>query len=82
MSKEAKARAELVREMPHVKRWLADLEKLCRRMPREVWMFSNGSLSAMAADERGRAYVAPGGGMDPDAMLPGRYPGHWDGGDW
>jgi hypothetical protein len=62
-----------VQAMPHVQRWLKRLQKVAADMPKEVVMFSNGKLSAMARTGRDA--------QNRDVLHANFY-GSWDGGDF
>lgn len=77
-------RAKQVAAMPHVRAWIAKLEKLGETMPKELYVFSDGSAYVMVKDEHGQPYL--GGRSHPNSpdqdTIISNVKGHWDGGGW
>ena len=57
------------------------LERLARRWPKSLWLFSNGNLYVLRKDDSGKRMVCPRGGMDPESVI-AIIDIESDGGDW
>jgi len=85
VSAEAKKRAEVVGNLPHVRAWVKRFKKLSKEMPPEVWVYVAASTPTVMAlrEDDGKWFQSPvSDGADADAIVDRASGGHWDGGDW
>jgi hypothetical protein len=70
--KEARARAKQVGEMRHVAEWIEEFQRVCSRMPVQVFVFAgegSGVCSVMAKDVHGNHIENTGGGLMSSASI-------------
>lgn len=49
--------------------WIRDLKNLCKRCPKTLWLFNNGTMTVMKYPKDGKSIMGSSGGVDPGYMV-------------
>ena len=63
-------------------KWIAALRRLCKKAPKSLWLYSNGTMHVMKYPDDGSSEMTPSGGVNPDNIAAIILDIHSDGGDW
>lgn len=63
-------------------KWIRSLQRVCKKHPKSLWLFNNGTMYVMKYPEDGSSEMGSNGGVNQDYIVALIKGIHSDGGDW